>query len=115
MSEIASHITADCILLCNESFASTNEREGSQIARQVVRALLEEGVKVVFVTHMFDLADGFHRRGSTPPVPARRAASPTAALVQASRASRCRPATARTPTGASSAPPPIPRGRQPRT
>ena len=28
------------VLLCNESFASTNEREGSEIARQVVRALL---------------------------------------------------------------------------
>jgi len=62
MSAIASHVTADCILLCNESFASTNEREGSQIARQVVRALLDEGVEVVFVTHMFDLADGFHRQ-----------------------------------------------------
>ncbi len=60
MSEIANHITADCVLLCNESFAATNEREGSQIARQVVTALLEEGVKVLFVTHMFDLASGFH-------------------------------------------------------
>jgi DNA mismatch repair ATPase MutS len=62
MSAIASHVTANCILLCNESFASTNEREGSQIARQVVRALLDERVKVVFVTHMFDLVDGFHRQ-----------------------------------------------------
>ena len=62
MSEIADHITADCMLLCNESFAATNEREGSQIARQVVSALLDEGVKVLFVTHMFDLADGFHRQ-----------------------------------------------------
>jgi DNA mismatch repair ATPase MutS len=62
MSAIANHVTANCILLCNESFASTNEREGSQIARQVVRALLDEGVRVVFVTHMFDLADGFHRQ-----------------------------------------------------
>ncbi len=62
MSAIANHVTANCILLCNESFASTNEREGSQLARQVVRALLDEGVKVVFVTHMFDLADSFHRQ-----------------------------------------------------
>jgi len=50
------------MLLCNESFASTNEREGSQIARQAVRALLDGGVKVAFVTHMFDLADGLHRQ-----------------------------------------------------
>lgn len=60
MSEIADSITPNCILLCNESFASTNEREGSEIARQVVRALLDKGIKVVFVTHMFDLAHGFY-------------------------------------------------------
>ena len=62
MSEIANHLTSNCLLLCNESFAATNEREGSQIARQVVTALLEQGIKVLFVTHMFDLADGFHQR-----------------------------------------------------
>jgi DNA mismatch repair ATPase MutS len=62
MSEIASHIAPNCLLLCNESFAATNEREGSEIARQVVSALLEAGVKVLFVTHMFDLASSFHRR-----------------------------------------------------
>jgi MutS domain V len=61
MSEIADRITPGCVLLCNESFAATNEREGSEIARQVVRALLERGIKVLFVTHMFDLADGLHR------------------------------------------------------
>ncbi len=60
MSEIADHISSGCLLLCNESFASTNEREGSEIARQVITALLEAGVRVVFVTHMFDLAGGFH-------------------------------------------------------
>ena len=59
MSEIADRIAPKCILLCNESFAATNEREGSQIARQVVQALLEEGVKVLFVTHMFELSHGF--------------------------------------------------------
>jgi hypothetical protein len=61
MSEIADHITANGLLLCNESFASTNEREGSQIARQVVTALLEAGIKVVLVTHMYDLATSFYR------------------------------------------------------
>ena len=60
MSEIADHISPDCILLCNESFASTNEREGSEIARQVVRAMLDKQVRVFFVTHMYDLAHSFH-------------------------------------------------------
>jgi MutS domain V len=59
MSDIADHITPGCLLLCNESFASTNEREGSEIARQVVRAMLHERIKLVFVTHQFDLASGF--------------------------------------------------------
>jgi hypothetical protein len=62
MSEVADHITPHSMLLCNESFASTNEREGSEIARHVIDALLEENVKVLFVTHMFDLADGFYRQ-----------------------------------------------------
>jgi hypothetical protein len=63
MSEIADHIAPNCLLLCNESFAATNEREGSEIARQVVHALLQEGIKLLFVTHLFDLAHGFWREG----------------------------------------------------
>jgi DNA mismatch repair ATPase MutS len=63
MSEIAGQITPNSILLCNESFASTNEREGSEIARQVVRAMLDKQIRVFFVTHMYDLAHGFHVQG----------------------------------------------------
>jgi hypothetical protein len=43
-------------LLCNESFASTNEREGSELALGVVRALTESNVQVVFVTHLSGFA-----------------------------------------------------------
>jgi DNA mismatch repair ATPase MutS len=57
MSSIVDQLTPTSIVLLNESFASTNEREGSEIGRQVVRALLERGIKVAYVTHMFDLAD----------------------------------------------------------
>jgi hypothetical protein len=60
MSVIASQITRHSILLCNESFASTNEREGSEIARQVIRAMLRKQIKVFLVTHMYDLAHSFH-------------------------------------------------------
>jgi DNA mismatch repair ATPase MutS len=42
MSEIANVIGPTSLLLCNESFASTNEREGSEIGRQVVSAMTEE-------------------------------------------------------------------------
>lgn len=62
MSAIADHIGPHCLMLFNESFAATNEREGSEIGRQVVRALLEAGVRVFFVTHQFDFAASFHRQ-----------------------------------------------------
>jgi hypothetical protein len=62
MSAIAGQITRHSILLCNESFASTNEREGSEIARQVVRAMLRKQIKVFFVTHMYDLAHSIYAK-----------------------------------------------------
>lgn len=61
MSEIVDHLSPRSILLCNESFAATNEREGSEIARQVVRALAEAGVKTFFVTHLHDFAESLYR------------------------------------------------------
>jgi len=60
MSAMIDHLTPSSIVLCNESFSSTNEREGSEIARQVIRALVERGIKVFYVTHLFDLAQGCH-------------------------------------------------------
>ena len=41
-------------LLCNESFSATNEREGSEIATEIVRAMNEADVRVVFVTHLYE-------------------------------------------------------------
>jgi DNA mismatch repair ATPase MutS len=66
MSEIVDRLTARSVLLCNESFEATNEREGSEIARQIVRALVEAGVRVFVVTHLFDLAHGFAVRAPGP-------------------------------------------------
>jgi DNA mismatch repair ATPase MutS len=60
MSSIVDSISPTSLVLFNESFASTNEREGSEIARQIIRAMLEAGIKVCAVTHMFDLAQGFY-------------------------------------------------------
>ena len=56
MNEIADHLCPNSMVLFNESFASTNEREGSEVARQIVQALLEKHVKVFFVTHMYEFA-----------------------------------------------------------
>ena len=56
MSAIVDQARPGSLVLLNESFASTNEREGSEIARQIVRALLESGIRIGYVTHMYDLA-----------------------------------------------------------
>lgn len=62
MSDIVDHITAHSMVLFNETFAATNEREGSEIARQVVDALLEMRIQVFFVTHQYELAHGFYKK-----------------------------------------------------
>jgi ABC-type nitrate/sulfonate/bicarbonate transport system ATPase subunit len=56
LSSLLDVVEPGCLMLFNESFASTNEREGSQVAKGVIEALTESGVRVVFVTHLFTLA-----------------------------------------------------------
>ena len=60
MSDIVNNLTPDSMALFNESFAATNEREGSEIARQIVCALLERGVKEFFVTHLYEFPQGIY-------------------------------------------------------
>jgi DNA mismatch repair ATPase MutS len=59
MSAIADRIRRRSLVLFNESFAATHEREGSEIARQIVLALLENNVTVYFVSHMYEFARSF--------------------------------------------------------
>ncbi len=59
----------DALVLCslvlfNESFSATSEREGSEIARQIVHALLATPVKIVFVTHLFQFVHSEWKTGS---------------------------------------------------
>jgi len=62
MSKIVDSLKSDSLLLCNESFAATNQREGSEVARQIVTALLEKQIKVFFVTHLYELAHGLYKK-----------------------------------------------------
>jgi hypothetical protein len=62
MSWIVDHLSPNSVLLFNESFAATNEREGSEIAKQIVCALLEKRIKIVYVTHLYEFARGFFDR-----------------------------------------------------
>ncbi len=64
MSTIVDHLGPGSLLLLNESFASTNEREGSEIARELTTTLIEHGVTVVFVTHLYDYASSMAERGA---------------------------------------------------
>jgi DNA mismatch repair ATPase MutS len=61
MSDIVDHITSNSMILFNESFAATNEREGAEIGRQILSALLDKRVKILCVTHLYELAHGFYR------------------------------------------------------
>ncbi len=56
MSDIISRISPDSLLLLNESFASTTEKEGSQIAYNVILPLYEKGIHVMMVTHLHEFA-----------------------------------------------------------
>jgi DNA mismatch repair ATPase MutS len=62
MSDIVDQLTSNSMVLFNESFAATNEREGSEIARQVICALLEKRIKIFFVTHSYEFGHGFYAK-----------------------------------------------------
>lgn len=58
MNDIANNITPHSMVLFNESFAATNEREGSEIARQITSALMEKKIKIFCVTHLYEFPQG---------------------------------------------------------
>ena len=62
MSDIVDDIRPTSMVLFNESFAATNEREGSEIARQITFALVEKRIKVFSVTHLYDFAHDCYNR-----------------------------------------------------
>lgn len=62
MSETADQLGPNALVLFNESFSATNEREGADIAEEIIGALLEANAKVMFVTHSFELAHRFYRQ-----------------------------------------------------
>lgn len=56
VDQIIRHLGKDSMVLLNESFATTTEEEGSVIAYDIIRALVEAGVKVLTVTHLLSFA-----------------------------------------------------------
>lgn len=64
MSTLVTAISPGAMLLCNESFAATNEREASDIADEFIHAMNDIDVKIVFVTHLYHLAHRYHQQHS---------------------------------------------------
>lgn len=56
MSRIIEHLGEGSLIFMNESFASTTEKEGSAIAYDIIRALSEERIKILTVTHLLTFA-----------------------------------------------------------
>ena len=56
MNQIIEHLGERPLILLNESFATTTEKEGSVIAYDIIKALNEIGVKILTVTHLLSFA-----------------------------------------------------------
>lgn len=60
LNKIINHIVPNTMILFNESFAATNDREGSAIASQITQALVERNMCVFYVTHLLDFPRKFY-------------------------------------------------------
>jgi DNA mismatch repair ATPase MutS len=65
MNQIVEHLGERSLVLLNESFATTTEKEGSVIAYDIIKALNEAGVKVLTVTHLLSFAQKMYDEAST--------------------------------------------------
>lgn len=65
MSRIVDRCRPGDLLLMNESFASTDEVEGTYLAADILDALLDHGVRVLMVTHFHRLARHYRDRPGT--------------------------------------------------
>ena len=59
MDDLVNHLERSSLILLNESFASTNEHEGSEICQQITEALINNDIEVFSVTHLYTYAKSF--------------------------------------------------------
>lgn len=62
MSDMIEATVPDSLFLLNESFASTTEKEGANIARGILRAFYEKGIVTFMVTHLYQLANELYEQ-----------------------------------------------------
>ncbi|PWM45316.1 MAG: hypothetical protein DBX47_04575 [Clostridiales bacterium] len=63
LREDINYIKFNALVMMNESFSTTVEKEGEVIARNVIKALSETGSLTLFVTHFYDLAVNMGKSG----------------------------------------------------
>lgn len=54
-SESIDELKPYSILMCNESFSSTNEKEGTEVALPIIDAMLDSNIRMFFVTHFYSI------------------------------------------------------------
>ena len=64
MDQIIRNLGPDSLILLNESFATTTEKDGSEICYDIIRALTEAGVKILSVTHLLSFAQKIYAEAS---------------------------------------------------
>lgn len=64
-ARISANATTPTTPLLNESLASTNELEGAKIARQILAALHERGIRLCFVARLYEFAHGLFEDAGT--------------------------------------------------
>ena len=62
VNRIVDMVTDRSLILFNESFSSTTEKEGSQIAEHIIQAMYDSGVSVFMVTHLFAFASQMYAK-----------------------------------------------------
>jgi DNA mismatch repair ATPase MutS len=57
INNIVNSLNKNSMILMNESFATTTERESTIIAKDIILPLIEHDIKIIYVTHLFEFAD----------------------------------------------------------
>ncbi|MCR4791946.1 MAG: hypothetical protein K5871_04300 [Lachnospiraceae bacterium] len=65
MDRIVSNLDKDSLILLNESFATTTEKDGSRIAYGIIKALKEHGVRIYTVTHLLSFAQQTYKESAS--------------------------------------------------
>ncbi len=63
MNQIIESLDDNSMILLNESFATTTEKDGSRIAYDIIKALNESGVRIITVTHLLSFARKYYDEG----------------------------------------------------